>query len=187
MWWVRATLLTMMLASGASVVAPSIAVAQADELASARVRGQWNLTLSPSQEQRVRALEFAFQDPVPTDDALREVALDEEAMMLATLVVALRRDNPGDPQIRQYREGLEGLKSATLVVDETTMTIDFGTMTSRLAYRILDDRPDRMQVETTDVMGDHTIAALRLREDGTVMQYIEEGPNGQQLGFTRAP
>ena len=177
----------MLMAASVGPLAGSVASAQEADDVSMRVRGTWNLTLSPSEAERVRALELAFADPVPSDEALGEASLDEEAMMVATLVTAIRRTNPEDPELDQYRAGLEGLKNATLVVDGVSLTLDFGTMVSRLGYRVLDERRDRMRIETSDEVGDHSIAVLRLRDDGSVMQFIEEGRNGQRLAFTRAP
>ena len=183
--WIRLAVLGLVLLS--PIVASPVAHAQSEQsqLAPQRVLGVWDLVLSPTEQQRVDALELAFSDPIPTDEAIAAADLGDDASMLVALVTATRRADPADPSLATYRAGMEGLRSATLTVDGTTMVLDFGTSQSVLGYTVLDARSNRMRIETSDVTGEHSRAIVRLRDDGQSMLFIEERRGGQRLGFTR--
>lgn len=176
----------MMIVGGSvAVVAPETACAQSAEVASEKALGDWDLQLAPSEAERVVALEMAFLEPIPSDEDIESAGLNEDAVMLVSLVVALRRADPADPALQTYRDGLDGLRGASLTVTGVQMSLDFGTSTSVLAYRVLDTRTSRMRIETTDVTGDHTMAVIRFRDNDQTMLFLEEGRGGQRLVFTR--
>ncbi|MGK0346248.1 MAG: hypothetical protein ACI855_002321 [Myxococcota bacterium] len=183
--WIRLAVLGLaLLAPGLTTPVAQAQSTQAD-LAPQKALGVWNLVLSPSEQERVDALELAFADPIPTDEDIAASDLSDDAGMLVGLVTATRRADPADPSLATYRAGMEGLKTASLTVDGTTMVLDFGTSQSVLGYTVLDARSNRMRVETSDVTGAHSRAIVRLRGDGQTMLFIEERRGGQRLGFTR--
>lgn len=183
--WIRLAVLGLALLAPGVQTSVAHAQQQQSDLAPARALGVWDLVLSPSEQERVDALELAFADPIPSDDDIAAAGLSEDAAMLVGLVAATRRTDPADPSLATYRAGLQGLKTATLTVDGTTMVLDFGTSQSVLGYTVLDARSNRMRIETSDVTGEHSRAIIRLRDDGQTMLFIEERRGGQRLGFTR--
>lgn len=183
--WIRLAVLGLALLTPVAMTSVAHAQSGPSALAPDKALGVWDLVLSPSEQERVDALEFAFADPIPTDDAIANAGLSEDAAMLVALITATRRSDPNDPSLATYRAGMEGLKTASLTVDGTTMVLDFGTSQSVLGYTVLDARSNRMRVETSDVTGEHSRAIVRFRDDGQSMMFIEERRGGQRLGFTR--
>ncbi len=183
--WIRLAVLGFALLTPGVLTSVSHAQSTQQELAPEKALGVWNLVLSPSEQERVDALELAFADPIPTDEEIAAADLSDDAGMLVGLVAATRRTDPDDPSLATYRAGMEGLRTASLTVDGTTMVLDFGTSQSVLGYTVLDARSNRMRVETSDVTGEHSRAVIRFRDDGQSMLFIEERRGGQRLGFTR--
>lgn len=183
--WIRVAILGMALLAPVGVTAVAHAQSGPAVLAPEKVLGVWDLVLSPSEQERVDAIELAFSDPIPTDEVIAAADLSEDASLLVGLITATRRSDASDPSLQTYRAGMEGLKTASLSVDGTTMVLDFGTSQSVLGYTVLDARSKRMRVETSDATGEHSRAILRLRDDGQSMLFIEERRGGQRLGFTR--
>lgn len=183
--WIRLAVLGLALLTPGLMTSVSHAQSTQADMASSKALGVWDLVLSPSEQERVDALELAFAEPIPTDEEIAAADLSDDAAMLVGLVAATRRTDPADPSLETYRAGMEGLKTATLTVDGTTMVLDFGTSRSVLGYTVLDSRSNRMRIETSDVTGEHSRAVIRFREDGQSMLFIEERRGGQRLGFTR--
>ncbi len=183
--WIRLAVLGLALLTPGVMTSVSHAQSTQADMASSKALGVWDLVLSPSEQERVDALELAFAEPIPTDEEIAAADLSDDAAMLVGLVAATRRTDPADPSLETYHAGMEGLKTATLTVDGTTMVLDFGTSRSVLGYTVLDSRSNRMRIETSDVTGEHSRAVIRFREDGQSMLFIEECRGGQRLGFTR--
>lgn len=182
--WLRLALLALSLAGPVAV--PFASTAQAEDPAGVqeRVVGVWDLVPTAEQQAEVAALELAFQDPVPTDEAI-QAALDGAAEALALLVVATRRSHPEAGELQTYRASLSGLRSTSLHISPAEMSLDFGTQRSTLRYEVVDENPTALRALTTDEGGSTGRVTLQLRDDDQTLLLVEDGADGQRMQFTR--
>lgn len=181
MRFVPCLVLSLLGAVGSDVAAAQEPV----ELASSKVLGRWNLVLSEEEQHQVDALALAFRDPIPTDEELDAADLSEDASMVTTLVVGLRRIDPNDPALDQYRQDMLALRDASLTITDDRMSLSIGPDTQVLTYDVLDARETRMRVRTTDAAGVEQTTVLRLKDEDQTLSVVEETRDGARLLFHR--
>lgn len=182
----RAGLLWMALAGALAPLAHAQQT-PTEEAASARdvVLGSWQVVMSEEDQHMREALALAFAEDVPTDEQIEAAELSPEAMVVAGLIVGLRRADPEDPALAQYRDSMAALGGGTLDVSDSAMTLTIGGVSDTQTYVIERERRSSLGVRVTASDGNQYDATLRLSRDRTGLLYEEAGRDGQVMQFRR--
>ncbi len=177
----RAALLatTLLTAPAWATDAPRAAEA-ATPAAAARLIGTWKVQLDETQQAELKMMKLALRDPPPTEAELKE--LPEELRTMVQVLGAMRELDPEGAQLTEIRAMIDGLESARITFDATSMRLAFGAVDIQGPYTVARGQGDALTLVHRPEGAPQQTMTVRF-EGATVLAMDNEA--GKTTRFTR--